>query len=189
MIAASLIIAITCHEFAHAFAVYKLGDNTAKNNGRLTLNPLKHIDPIGALFMFVFRFGWAKGVPINPMNFGHRKRDTIIVSLAGVTTNFVIAIVAALLMRTSFVYRFNWLPYLLIWSIWYNVMLGVFNLVPLPPLDGSKVVASLMPSKIEYYFYKYERYFYIVLVILIMTDVIDYVMAPAIEFIINILLG
>lgn len=132
-----LFIAIIFHELAHGYMAYILGDNTAKNAGRLSLNPIKHIDPVGFVCMLVFRFGWAKPVPINPLNFRNRKRDTILVSLAGPLTNFIIAILV------SFVILFARitspiLQKIFVITLWYNIMLGVFNLLPFPPLDGSK---------------------------------------------------
>lgn len=188
LMAIALIISISIHEFGHAYAAHKLGDDTAKNAGRMTLNPIKHMDPIGLLFMVVFKFGWAKGVPINSMNFKNRKADTIVVSLAGVTLNFALAMLCSFLISKDFVYNYQWLPILLLELIWYNTMLGVFNLVPLPPLDGSKVVASLLPSKLEYYFYKYEKYFYFVLVLLVVTGGVNKIIGPIITTIIKGLL-
>ena len=182
-----LLIAIVFHEFAHGYSAYLLGDPTAKNAGRLTLNPIKHIDPIGFLFMLVFRFGWAKGVPINPKYFKNRKRDTIIVSLAGVFTNFTLA----LLIGSIIVYlpiKNEVIVEMLVITLWYNIMLGVFNLLPFPPLDGSKVIASLLPTKYEYYFYKYERYFYLVLILLIATNYIQRIIGPLVEFVYNMVI-
>lgn len=183
-----LLVAIVFHELAHGATAYALGDDTAKNAGRLTLNPIKHIDPVGFLAMLIFRFGWAKPVPINPMNFKNRKRDTLLVSLAGPLSNFLIAIILVLIMRaniikTYFVYE------MLVITLWYNIMLGIFNLLPFPPLDGSKIVASLLPNKIEYYFYKYEKYFYLVLILLIYTNTISKILSPMINVVLRILFG
>lgn len=183
-----LIIAILFHELAHGYTAYLLGDDTAKEDGRLSLNPIRHIDPVGLLFMVVFRFGWAKAVPINPMKFKNRKRDTFLVSIAGVVTNFILALMSALILvhvpiKSELIFQ------MILVTMWYNIMLGVFNLLPFPPLDGSKVVASFLPTKLEYLFYKYERYFYIVLVILIMTDVTDKIISPIINFVLNLILS
>lgn len=176
-----LLTAIIFHELAHGLTAYWLGDPTAKNAGRLTLNPIKHIDPVGFLFMLVFRFGWAKAVPINPMNFKNRKLDTILVSIAGVTVNFIIAIILGAVLVYGNITNETVLDILGI-GMWYNIMLGVFNLLPFPPLDGSKVVASLLPVKLEYYFYKYERYFYIILLGLIATDMVQKILGPLVNF-------
>lgn len=176
-----LLTAIIFHEIAHGLTAYWLGDPTAKNAGRLTLNPIRHIDPVGFLFMLVFRFGWAKAVPINPMNFKNRKRDTILVSIAGVTVNFIIAIILGAVLVYGNITNETAIDILGI-GMWYNIMLGVFNLLPFPPLDGSKVVASLLPVKIEYYFYKYERYFYIILLGLIATDMVQRILGPLVNF-------
>lgn len=176
-----LLTAIIFHELAHGLTAYWLGDPTAKNAGRLTLNPIRHIDPVGFLFMLVFRFGWAKAVPINPMNFKNRKRDTILVSIAGVTVNFIIAIILGAVLVYGNITNETAIDILGI-GMWYNIMLGVFNLLPFPPLDGSKVVASLLPVKIEYYFYKYERYFYIILLGLIATDMVQRILGPLVNF-------
>ncbi len=182
-----LLIAIVCHELAHGYMAYFLGDTTAKDEGRLSLNPVNHIDPVGLLAMLVFRFGWAKPVPINFMKFKNRKRDTFLVSIAGVVTNFILAFVSALILvhvpiRNEIVYQ------MVLITMWYNIMLGVFNLLPFPPLDGSKVVASFLPTKLEFLFYKYERYFYFVLIFLIMTNVTDRIIGPIIDFILNLII-
>jgi len=181
-----LLIAIIFHELAHGYTAYKLGDPTAKESGRLTINPLKHIDVVGFLFMLIFRFGWAKPVPINPSYFKHRKRDTILVSLAGPMTNFIIAIISALIISANFIENAIIIDILVI-TLWYNIMLGVFNLLPFPPLDGSKIIASILPEKWEYKFYKYERYFYLILVFLIISDTIDKILGPLIYMSLNIL--
>lgn len=182
-----LFIAIILHELAHGFTAYKLGDSTAKDAGRLTINPIKHIDPIGFICMLIFKFGWAKPVPINPYNFKKRKRDTILVSIAGPLTNYTIAIVMGLIItllpiRNAVVFQ------VLLTTLWYNIMLGTFNLLPFPPLDGSKIVASLLPIKYEYYFYKYERYLYVFLLFLIATDLINKLLGPIIDIVLNLLI-
>ena len=181
-----LLIAIIFHELAHGVTAFWLGDPTAKNEGRLTLNPIKHIDPVGFIFMLVFRFGWAKAVPINPAYFKNRKRDTLLVSIAGVTANFIIAILTVAILIYGSIEN-EILQSILEITLWYNIMLGVFNILPFPPLDGSKVVASLLPVKIEYYFYKYEKYLYLILILLIATGGIQKILAPLVFFVSNLI--
>lgn len=172
-----LFMAIILHEIAHGYTAYKLGDNTAKNSGRLTLNPLKHIDLTGFIFLLVFKFGWAKPVPINPLYFKNRKRDMILVSIAGPMMNFTLAIIIAIILSLNIITSPR--AFLIIsLSLHYNIMLGVFNLLPFPPLDGSKILASFLPVKWEYYFYKYERYLYFILIILIWIKAVNRMIIP-----------
>ncbi|MCF6465108.1 site-2 protease family protein [Clostridium sp. Cult2] len=182
-----LLVAIVIHEFSHGYIAYVLGDNTAKEAGRLTLNPLKHLDLIGFVFLLLFKFGWAKPVPINSNNFKNRKRDMIAVSLAGPFSNFLIAILISLIISMNIISNYILINILFIMS-WYNLMLGIFNLLPFPPLDGSKVLASLLPVKFEYLFYKYEKYLYIILILLIATNTINEILSPIIDFGLNILI-
>lgn len=166
-------IALCIHEYAHAFAAYKLGDDTAKLNGRLTLNPMKHIDPVGAVFMVFFRFGWAKPVPINPVNFKKPKRDFAITALAGPLSNILLAFISTLVFllfrkllpgapSATFAHAviYNTCLFFSIFSA-LNVGLGVFNLIPIPPFDGSRILNAILPEKIYFKIMKYERQIYI----------------------------
>lgn len=161
------IISITMHEASHGFAAYKCGDNTAKMYGRLSLNPLKHIDWIGALCLIIFKFGWAKPVPVNSFNFKNRKRDIIIVSLAGPLSNFILAFVAmflgSVLMLPGY---FGAILNAFFWILAYlNIGLGVFNLIPIPPLDGSKILGEFLSGGAKYKYLSFERYGSIVLLL------------------------
>ncbi|HNW23775.1 MAG TPA: site-2 protease family protein [Candidatus Dojkabacteria bacterium] len=164
----SILIASTVHEYAHAYSAYKLGDPTAKAEGRLTLNPLKHIDPIGALSMILFRFGWSKPVPINEYNFEKRETYTALTALAGPVSNLILASLAGL---TNYILNLD--PNSLIVFLLYifttiNIALAIFNLIPIPPLDGHKVVRALLPKNLRYYWEKLERYSLILILLLIL---------------------
>lgn len=176
----ALLITITLHELAHGYVAYKLGDPTAKDKGRLTLNPIKHIDPMGFLALIIFQFGWAKPVPINPNYFDNRRQGTLLVSVAGPLMNLFLAFLSLVIIM-GFNIDNNFLGSVFI----YNVIFGIFNLLPVPPLDGSKILASLLPEKFESFFWKYERYGYIVLLLLIFSNGIDIVLGPAISLVMN----
>ena len=159
---------------AHGFAAYKLGDNTAKYDGRLSLNPLRHIDPYGALCMLFFGFGWAKPVMVNPNYFKKPKRDMALTALFGPVSNFILAYIGMLaflylcpLVNNIYFYNFFYL------LISLNISLGIFNLIPIPPLDGSKIFLSLLPRSIYYEIMRYERFGFIVLIIALYLDVLD----------------
>lgn len=139
--AIALLIAITIHEFSHALAADKLGDPTASLAGRISLNPLKHLDPIGTLMLLFFRFGWGKPVPFDPFNLRHPKRDTALISLAGPASNLILATLLALLIR----FLPSVLSVLAIPLIIMNVNLAIFNLLPVPPLDGAKILYGFLP--------------------------------------------
>ncbi len=163
----SVIIALVLHELGHAFVSYKLGDPTPKREGRLTLNPLKHLDPLGTLCLFIGGFGWAKPVCIDYRYYKDKKFGVALVSLAGPLVNFVLVVLGLFLLN------FNVLVEFLVIFISINAGLCVFNLIPIPPLDGSKILAGIIPRK---YYDKYmmlERYGFYLLLIVIMTGVLN----------------
>lgn len=186
--AVSVLIALVFHELAHGFVSYKLGDPTPKMQGRLTLNPMAHIDPIGALCLFLCGFGWAKPVSINYEYYKHKKLGTALVSLAGPFMNFIIAFIAAVGIKLSVSYGV--LPLLnflgVLFSI--NVGLGVFNLIPFPPLDGSKIVASILPSSMYDTWMYLERYGFLILMVLLMLGIFDPILTTSMGFVQNMIL-
>lgn len=185
----ALLIALTLHELAHGLIAYKLGDPTAKQHGRLTLNPLKHIDPLGLLALWLIGFGWAKPVPVNPLYFrGNRRRGLFLVGLAGPMTNFLLAFAAALLMALVPALRSGFISSLMQLTLIYNVLLGVFNLLPLPPLDGSKVLQYFLPNSAAYKFSQLEQYGTIILMLLIFTRVLGRILYPMVDFVLNVII-
>jgi len=170
-----LIIALTFHEFSHAWVAHKLGDDTAKMRGRLTLNPLKHLDVLGTLMMIFARIGWAKPVPVNAMNFKDPKQDMVKVGLAGPLMNLMIAFVTAFpiqimvaLYSTRAPGQFTlifWEFFLMLFSV--NLYLAVFNLIPIPPLDGSRIFYGILPQKYYFKVMQYERYVAFALILFI----------------------
>ena len=175
--ALATLITLSIHEFFHAFTAYKLGDNTARNLGRLTLNPIKHLDPIGALCMIVFRFGWARPVPISPRNFKKPRRDFAISALMGPVSNLITALFAAFLylfayawlkdvrFESEFLYQLanNSLLFLIIFHQ-INIGIAVFNLIPVPPLDGSRILTVILPPRTYFKIMRYERTIYWILI-------------------------
>lgn len=175
----ALIIAMSFHEFSHGYIANKLGDPTPKQYGRLTLNPLAHIDPLGLLMLWLFKFGWAKPVPINPMYFKDKKRGVLLVSLAGPVSNVVLAVISRILMKWLIGYT---VIYQILSALYmYNLVFAVFNMIPIQPLDGSKVLWSLLPAKQAYLLSQYEQYGQIILLILVFTGVISFVLEPLIS--------
>ena len=182
-IAAVLIIIfliLPLHELAHGWVAYKLGDNTAKYNGRLTFNPIASIDPLGALCILLFGFGWAKPVPVNSRNFKNPKRDMAITALAGPLSNLLAALVGALLQNVLYLFvssmpgwLFSMLNLFLGYYVMLNVMLAVFNLIPLPPLDGSRIVGAFMSDRMLFKYYQYQRVIMLVLFLLLFTGILS----------------
>jgi Zn-dependent protease len=155
--APAILVAITMHEFAHAWVAYKLGDYTAKAEGRLSLNPLVHLDPVGTIALFILRFGWAKPVPISEYNFKNPVRGMMLTAIAGPSANFFLAILGSLVFYfvNSDSYLVN---HFIVFFVFINIALMTFNLIPIPPLDGHKIVRGLLPESIRYHWEQLEKY-------------------------------
>ncbi|MEO0089336.1 MAG: site-2 protease family protein [candidate division WOR-3 bacterium] len=192
--APAILFGLSFHEFMHAYVAYKLGDPTAKFAGRLTLNPLKHLDLIGTIALFFFRIGWAKPVPINPYNFSDMKKGVILTSLAGPAANFFLAMVFGILYRlinpTSL-----FLKLFLTSFVIYNLILAFFNLLPIPPLDGSKIFMYILPYKYRERYMEIESYgFYILIGLIFLGSLIGIpilwrIISPFINFFYQIFTG
>ena len=200
-----IFLALSLHETAHGYVAYKLGDPTAKNLGRLTLNPIKHLDPIGFVCMLLAGFGWANPVPINSRNFKKPRRDIALTSLAGPVSNLLLAFVFVIVMRFSYmpinkaiisasiqgntaladiyyyIYVFIYL------AIHMNITLAVFNLLPIPPLDGSKILYMFLPPKTYFKIAPYERYISLAFMLLLLLGVISPVLSTATNWISNLM--
>lgn len=171
----AIILGLTFHEFAHGWAANRLGDRTARDMGRLTINPVAHVDPIGFLLLFLVGFGWAKPVPVNPYNFrGEIKQGMLLVSLAGPATNVLLAIASAVVLGLFYNQQWPYFVEIMDKMIVINIVLAVFNLIPVPPLDGSKILAGILPGRQEW-LEQLERFGPILLIVLLFTGVIGYV--------------
>lgn len=196
-----LLLALTLHEYAHGYVAYRLGDPTALNAGRLTLNPLSHLDPIGTLAFIFIKIGWAKPVPVNPAYFRNPRKDMLWVALAGPASNLLLAIISALLLRVvtalagvipysqlleAVLVPFSWM---LVASVWINLVLCVFNFLPIPPLDGSRILSGLLPAKLAQTYASYERYGFILVLILAFSGILSMIIGPIIRFANSLLLS
>lgn len=176
---ATLLIAFTVHEYAHAYAAYHFGDPTAKNMGRLTLNPVSHIDPLGAIMLVLFGFGWAKPVPVNYNNLRGSKWAAPVVSLVGPLSNLVLAFIGVLMMQLFIAMGIAWnfMDFFQIF-IWTNIVLCLFNLIPLPPLDGFHIIRDLLPKRNRMKFYQIEKHGMFILMVLVITPIGDFIFDP-----------
>ena len=188
--AVAILLSLTFHEYAHGRVAYRLGDDTAKRMGRLTLNPIPHLDPFGTLMMVLsiasgVGIGWAKPVPVNPMNFnGDRKKGMLWVALAGPLTNLTLALIAIFLWYlVDISYLKNFLELLAM----LNISLAIFNLIPVPPLDGSKILAGVLPWKYAGHIYQVEKYGIIVLLIIVFAfpGFLGMVLGPPVQLVLT----
>lgn len=199
--AVPVLLAVTLHEAAHGFVANLLGDPTAKMLGRLTLNPIKHIDPIGTIAVplllglmtqFTMLFGWAKPVPFTVQNFKKPERDTALVAVAGPLANLIMALFWAIIFKLSlsFGVKNNSLLFLTLTSqagIIINLILMILNLIPIPPLDGSKVVAAFLPGKYSYYYLRFESFGLLILITLLVTGILGHIIQPIYLFFIQMI--
>lgn len=181
----ALLVAITIHEFAHAFSADRLGDPTPEIQGRLSLNPFVHIDPLGIAFLLFVGFGWGRPVEFDPFNLKNPRRDAAIISLAGPLSNFLLAILLSVIFS---IFQFSFLvPF-----IYLNVILGVFNLLPIHPLDGFKIVGGFLSQEQARQWYQLERYGILFLLLLILpigkASMLQSIVLPVVDFILNILI-
>ena len=193
-----VLLALSVHETAHGYAAYKLGDPTAKSLGRLSLNPLKHLDPIGFTCMLLFGFGWANPVPINSRYFKKPRKGIAITSLAGPISNLIMAVIFGLLFNlwaylmlgmtfdSEFGFNMAWYFYVfLFYGVYLNITLAVFNLLPIPPLDGSRIVSAFLPPKVAYAYLKYERIISLVLMAVLFLGVLSPVISILSDFLLE----
>jgi len=190
----AIILSLSVHEFSHGLAAYMLGDSTAKYDGRLSLNPLRHIDPMGLLFLLILGFGWAKPVMVNPESFKDPKQDMALTAFAGPLSNFLLAIVFTLIyvpISYNFyngVFSGMFLYYLLLFlqvCIGMNIALGIFNMIPIPPLDGSKVFAAVLPDHLYFRVISSSRVTFVILLLLLWTGALSNVLGSMINTVVG----
>ena len=179
LVTVPLLYSVILHEVAHGWVAYRMGDPTAKGSGRLSLNPIKHLDPIGTLMLFLVGFGWAKPVPVNINNIPDRRKGLIFVSAAGILTNILIAF-GALLLYQLFLIPSSGIVALLVYSVVdVNITLAALNLIPIPPLDGSKILMGIASERVRYFLYRLEPYGFFIIIGLLYLGLLD----PLIHFI------
>ncbi|MBI3814032.1 MAG: site-2 protease family protein [Nitrospinae bacterium] len=200
VLALPMLMAITFHEVAHGFVADKLGDHTARLAGRLTLNPISHLDMVGTLVFIMTRMiGWAKPVPVNPHNLKNPIKDMMWVAMAGPAANLILGAIFAVIYRwiggmpvpeNKFLLMIiDPVGLMIYYSVVINIGLAIFNIIPLPPLDGGRIMTGILPRKQTLQFSEIEPYGFIILLVLIISGAVDKTIVPVIEFVINIFLG
>ncbi len=190
-----IVIGLSFHEFGHAAVAYKLGDNTPKLQGRVTLNPMAHIDWMGLAALFFCGFGWGQPVQINPFNFKHRRRDELFVALAGVVMNLLLAAAFVVIAKIVVMAGSNWIMnntlgmgvwQIILYAIQINLVLMIFNLIPCPPLDGFNIIANIVGFAGSETYWRIYRYGSWILVLIIITGITGMVISPCVQFLMNI---
>lgn len=201
IIAPPLLLALTLHEVAHGYVADRLGDPTARLAGRLTLNPLKHLDPIGTIAFFLIKIGWARPVPVNAAYFRNPRQDMLWVALAGPVTNLVLAVVSAILTRAVWllmevvpsaqIVAAVLVPFqaMLVAGVWINLVLCIFNFLPIPPLDGSRILAGILPPALAAAYARIEPLGFIVILVLAFTGILSRIIVPIIDLAHGLLLS
>ncbi len=184
-----IVMAIAIHEAAHAYSAHWLGDDTPKLQGRLTLNPLKHLDPWGTLLIVIVGIGWGKPVQFNPYNLKNPRRDTAIIAFAGPLSNLIMATIAAMLLRILGIASADIVFLILQYLVWLNVALAIFNLLPIDPLDGYKIVAGILPPGLAYQWEETKKFGMVILILLLISGVVGRIVSPAVTIISSVLLG
>ncbi len=180
-----LLYAVIFHEIAHGLAAYFFGDPTAKLMGRLSLNPLKHLDPMGTIMLFIFGFGWARPVPVNFSYIGNNRGALIAVSAAGIVTNLILAFLALFFLQLTMPAEGTVSYRALVFFAYINIILASLNLIPLPPLDGSKILMGFLPRSIQEYIGYFEHFGFLIVILLLFMGVLT----PIIHLVFNILYG
>lgn len=201
LMAPPLLLALTFHEFAHGYIAWRLGDPTAARQGRLSMNPLRHLDPLGTLAFFLIKFGWAKPVPVDASYFRDPKQGMLWVALAGPMSNLLLAVFSAVVIKVVMPLAISLheqgladtvtLPLLLMLvnSVWINLLLCIFNLIPVLPLDGGRIVAGFLPDRLYHSFYRYEQLGIVLLLVLSLTGVLGNIIGPVVRAANNLLLA
>ena len=193
----ALLLSLSIHEYAHAWVAYKLGDISQKIRGRLTLNPLAHIDPIGFIAIVLVGVGWGKPVTVDDRNFKDSRKGMMLTSLAGPASNLLLAILVTIILKLLMVFGVmntiinsntgNIILNMLLYVIQFNIVFGIFNLIPLPPLDGSKVLAYFLPQRARGFMYTLERYSFIIIMIIYFTNLTSYIIAPGYNLVLKLI--